>query len=168
MNGAVADSVLATFIPHKSFDMKTWLLALGLIGLAFHSHAQDGNLSSKGDLKSEVVTSKIRQGEFYGTLVVRKQTNTEIVRFNVDDIMLRMTRDGEFRANVQAIRTHRFGNALEALNVLSSHGWQVRSTMVVRGRQGDEQHYLMAYSTDRLMPVSPWLERENGGSSRKQ
>lgn len=168
MNGAVADSVLATFIPHKSFDMKTWLLALGLIGLAFHSHAQDGNLSSKGDLKSEVVTSKIRQGEFYGTLVVRKQTNTEIVRFNVDDIMLRMTRDGEFRANVQAIRTHRFGSALEALNVLSSHGWQVRSTMVVRGRQGDEQHYLMAYSTDRLMPVSPWLERENGGSSRKQ
>ena len=36
MNGAVADSVLATFIPHKSFDMKTWLLALGLFGLAFY------------------------------------------------------------------------------------------------------------------------------------
>lgn len=164
----VTRGVLVTFNPHKSIDMKTWLLALGLLGMVFTSFAQNSGLSAKGTQKNEVIRSNIRQGEFYGKLVVRKQGNTELVRFNIDDIVLRMTRDSEFKKNVQSIKTHRFGNVLEALNVLSSHGWEVRSTMVLRGRQGDEQHYVMAYSTDRLMPVSPWLVRENREGSRGQ
>lgn len=40
--------------------------------------------------------------------------------------------------------------------------------MVMRGRQGDEQHYLMSYATDRLTPVFPWLEKENNGNSQRQ
>ena len=65
--------------------MKTWLLAAGILGMAFTSTAQNASLSSKGSSKTEVLRTEIRAGVFYGTLVSFKQTNTEIVRFNVDD-----------------------------------------------------------------------------------
>ena len=119
-------------------------------------------------LETEVLRTEIRAGVFYGTLVSFKQTNTEIVRFKVDDSVLRMTRDAEFTRNLEDLTKYRFESVEQALNVLSSHGWQVSSTMVLRGRQGDEQHYLMSYATDRLMPVFPWLEKENDGNSRRQ
>lgn len=164
----VSRQVLVTFIAHKSIDMKTWLLAAGLLGMVFTSTAQSGNLSAKGNPKNEVMRTSIRSGFFYGKLVSFKQTNTEIVRFKVDDSVLRMTRDAEFTKNLDDLTKYRFESVEQALNVLSSHGWQVSSTMVLRGRQGDEQHYLMSYATDRLMPVFPWLEKENDGNSRRQ
>ena len=149
--------------------MKTWLLAAGILGMAFTSTAQNASLSSKGSSKTEVLRTEIRAGVFYGTLVSFKQTNTEIVRFNVDDVVMRMTRDTEFRKNVDAMTKYRFESVGQALNVLSSHGWDVNSTMVVRGRQGDERHYLMSYSTERISPVLPWLERtEDERNSRRQ
>ena len=61
---------------------------------------------------------------------------------------------------------YRFESVGQALNVLSSHGWDVNSTMVVRGRQGDERHYLMSYSTERISPVFPWLERREDDATR--
>ena len=81
---------------------------------------------------------------------------------------MRMTRDTEFRKNLDAMTKYRFESVGQALNVLSSHGWDVNSTMVVRGRQGDERHYLMSYSTERISPVFPWLEREGDRNSRRQ
>ena len=162
--------VLVTFRPHKkSIDMKTWLLAAGLLGMAFTSTAQNASLSGKGNSKNEVLRTDIRAGVFYGTLVSFKQTNTEIVRFNVDDVVMRMTRDAEFRKNLDAMTKYRFESVGQALNVLSSHGWDLNSTMVVRGRQGDERHYLMSYNTERISPAFPWLERtEDERNSRRQ
>ena len=136
--------------------------------MAFTSTAQNASLSGKGTSKTEVLRQDIRGGVFYGTLVSFKQTNTEIVRFNVDDVVMRMTRDAEFRRNLDEMTKYRFESVGQALNVLSSHGWDVKSTMVVRGRQGDERHYLMSYSTERISPVSPWLEREGDRNSRRQ
>ena len=48
----------------------------------------------------------------------------------------------------------------QALNILASHGWVVRSSMVVSTRTGDEHHHLMARPMAVMMPVSPWLEGE--------
>ena len=70
--------------------MKTWLLAAGI--LEWHSpQLPKCEFVQQGQLEDEVLrTRSVRV--FYGTLVSFKQTNTEIVRFNVDDVVMRMTR----------------------------------------------------------------------------
>ena len=78
---------------------------------------------------------------------------------------MRATRDQDFLKAVESLRNFRFDNVTQALNVLASHGWVVRSTMVLRGRHGDEQHYVMARPTDNIMPMSPWLEQSAKGRS---
>lgn len=149
-------------------DMKNWFLTFGILGMVMTTFAQDTVLSGKGTTKNGSAKSEMRAGEFYGRLVATKQTNTEIVRFKVDEIVYRMTRDVDLRSKLKAIEKHRFGSVLEALNVLASHGWELRSTMVVRGRQGDEQHFLMTYATEGISPVSPWLDRGSATNSRRQ
>jgi len=46
----------------------------------------------------------------------------------------------------------------------------VRSTMVLEGRNGQEQHVLLARPIDTMMPVSPWLDRvpEDARSRQRQ
>ena len=81
-----------------------------------------------------------------------------MVRFNIDDIVMRATRDEDFLSSLKRIEEYSFPNVHQALNVLASHGWVVRSTMVLNGRRGEERHYLMARPTDYITPMSPWLE----------
>lgn len=146
--------------------MKTWMMTLGLMTLASTMVAQDSRLSGKeGADQGGVYRSALLASEFYGTLVAFTQANNELVRFNVDDIVLRMTRDQDFLKAVEELRTYRFESTSQALNVLASHGWVLRSTMVLRGRNGDERHYVMARPTELMMPVSPWLERRAGAGA---
>lgn len=142
--------------------MKTWMMTLGLLTMAATMTAQDARLSGKEE--GGVYRTKIRSGEFYGTLVAINQANTELVRFNIDDIVMRATRDEDFLSSLKRIEEYRFLNVHQALNVLASHGWVVRSTMVLNGRRGEERHYLMARPTDYITPMSPWLE--NGAKER--
>ena len=87
------------------------------------------------------------------------QSNTEVVRFNIDDVVMRATRDPQFLLETRKLKTHRFESTSQALNVLASHGWVVRSTMVLRGRDGDERHYLMARPHGlHFARLTPWLE----------
>jgi hypothetical protein len=79
-----------------------------------------------------------------------------------------MTRDQDFLKALESLKNYRFDSTLEALNVLASHGWEVRSSMVLRGRNGDEQHYLLARPVDSLMPASPWLEKAGGVGNRNR
>lgn len=146
--------------------MKTWMITMGLLTMAATTLAQDGRLVAKEEAgQGGVYRSTIRSGEFYGKLVAFTQANNEMVRFEADDMMLRMTRDQDFLKALENLRTYRFQNVVQALNVLASHGWEVRSSMVVRGRNGDEQHYLMARPVDAMSPVSPWLEQRAGTRS---
>lgn len=145
--------------------MKIWMTGAMLLA-AVCANAQDSRLVGKEEgRQGGVYRTSIRSGEFYGELVSFTQANNEMVRFNIDDIVLRMTRDQDFLKAVEALKTYRFESTLQALNVLASHGWEVRSSTVVRGRNGDEQHHLLARPVDNMMPVSPWLS-ERGGSRK--
>jgi hypothetical protein len=149
--------------------MKIWITTLAFLAMAATTFAQDSRLSAKEDAgQGGVYRSSISAGEFYGKLVSFTQANNELVRFQTDDIMLRMTKDQDFLKALENLKKYRFDNTIEALNVLASHGWEVRSTMVVRGRNGDEQHYLMARPVDAMMPASPWLERRAPANSRQK
>ena len=84
--------------------------------MVFTTFAQN-RVVSKRLPQSDVSKTAMRAGEFYGRLVATKQTNTEIVRFKVDEIVYRMTRDLDLRGKLKAIEKHRFGSLSEALNV---------------------------------------------------
>jgi hypothetical protein len=149
--------------------MKTWITTLAFLTMAATTFAQDARLTSKENAgQGGVYRTSISSGEFYGKLVSYMQSNNEIVRFQTDEIMFRMTRDQDFLKALENLKGFRFENTLEALNVLASHGWEVRAATVVSGRSGDEQHYLMARPVDTMMPVSPWLERRAPANSREK
>lgn len=152
----------------QALDMKIWMMTFAMLLTAAVADAQDSRLVSREQAgQGGVYRSTIHSGEFYGELVSFTLANNENVKFNADDIMLRMTRDQDFLKALENLRTYRFESTVQALNVLASHGWEVRSSMVVRGRNGDEQHYLLARPVDAMMPVSPWLE-QRGGASKGQ
>jgi hypothetical protein len=145
------------------------MMTLSLLCMAASTLAQDSRLVSKEEGgQGGVYRTTIRSGEFYGRLISYTQANNEVVRFQADDIMLRMTRDQDFLKALESLKNYRFDNAIQALNVLASHGWEVRSSMVVKGRNGDEQHFLLARPVDTMSPVSPWLEQRGGDRSRQK
>ena len=150
--------------------MKTWIMTLGLLTMASTAMtAQDGRLVAKEEAgQGGVYRQTLRSGEFYGKLISYTQANNEQVRFQCDDIVLRMTRDQDFLKALESLQSYRFDSTLEALNVLASHGWEVRSSMILRGRNGDEQHYLLARPVDSMMPASPWLEKRGGQGARQR
>ena len=151
--------VIVTFSDQTLRIMKTWLMTFGFLMMAATMTAQDSKLSAKSDIRGGVTRSTIRQGD----LVAFKQANMTMIRFNIDDIVIRMTANQEFLDNLEAMREYRFKSITEALNIMSSHGWELRSSSVVRGRQGEEEHFILSYTVDNLRPVSPWL---SGGSAR--
>ena len=148
--------------------MKTLLTILGMAGLMATMSAQNANLSKGNDPKGGVSRTSIRAGEIYGELVVRKQGNVELIRFEMDDIALRMTRDAQLKVTLRELRSHRFQALTEALNILASHGWEVRNGMVMKGRQGDEEHYILALPADYVLPLTPWEDNQRGSKSGKQ
>lgn len=160
--------LLPTLGDQKPHNMKTWMMTLGMLAMATTMTAQDARLTSEKDARGGVYRTSIQSGEFYGTLVSFKQANNELIRFNVDDIVLRATRDQDFLKAVNSLKTFRFDNVGQALNVLASHGWQVRSTMVLQGRSGEEQHYVMARPVSNIMPLSPWLDTNAKGRSSQK
>ena len=153
----VTPAVLVTFRYSKNrLHMKSLFLALGFLGMVFTSTAQNASLSSNGSSKVTFRT-EINAGVIYARLVSFKQTNTEIVRFKMDDVVMRCSKIRSSE-NIDAMRKYRFEVSVEALNVLSSQGWKVHSTFVVRGRQGDEQA-LLDVLHERISPLYPWRER---------
>ena len=145
--------------------MKTWILTFGILAAATCVQAQTGT-KTKVVKNTQVTATSMGQskidmsGECYGKLVIQPQAGREVVRFLVDPIVEETVLDREFKKALKGMRSHRFDNELQALNILASHGWVVRSSMVVSTRTGDEHHHLMARPMAVMMPVSPWLEGE--------
>ena len=63
-------------------------------------------------------------GECYGKLVIQPQAGREVVRFLVDPIVEETVLDREFKKALKGMRSHRFDNELQALNIwLLMVGW---------------------------------------------
>lgn len=150
--------------------MKTWIMTLGLVTLAATAMtAQDSRLIAKEEAhQGGVFRQTIHAGEFYGRVISYMQANNEQVRFQCDDMVWRMTRDQDFLKALESLNSYRFESLLEALNVLASHGWEVRTSMVLNGRNGEEQHILMARPVDNMMPASPWLDKRPTEGGRQK
>ena len=148
--------------------MKKLLMTMALCGLAMAGSAQKNmsQMSAKGqDPRGGVTRTRAQQVKLVGEVSSTIIANNERVKFTVDDIVYRITRDQDFLKNVEEATKFRFESAGQALNVLASHGWEVTSVYTTKGRQGDEFHYVVSCSVAMIPPYSPWLDPtfERGG-----
>ena len=144
------------------------MMTLGMLALTATMAAQDTRISGGDVGKGQGYRKAMIAAEIYGTLVATTRANTEEVRFRIDDKVTRATRGEEFLETTERIKKHRFSSAAEALNVLASHGWVLRSTLVVNGRNGQERHYIMAKQVRELMPITPWNQVDVEKRSRQK
>ena len=153
--------------------MKTWILTFGILAAATCVQAQT-DMRNKVVKNTQAPSTSLGKskadmsGECYGKLVIQQQTGREVVRFFVDPIVEETVLDREFMRALKGMRSYRYENELQALNILASHGWVVRSSMVVSTRTGDEHHHLMARPMAVMMPVSPWLEGEGNDPRQRR
>lgn len=149
--------------------MKRLMMTLGLCVIAATTMAQKGAglSSSEEGRQGGVYRTKAKTMEIHAEVVTTRQSNTTLVRFNVDESYKMLTRDQDVIKSVEAASTFRFRSAMEAMNTAASHGWELRSTYVARGRNGDETHYVMVRSIEITQPYSPWLDRGKRADGKK-
>ena len=141
--------------------MKKMLMTMAFCSLALAGSAQKNmsQMSAKGqDPRGGVTRTRVHDVKLVGEITSSMIANNEIVRFNVDDIVNRITPDQDFLKNLDEATKFRFESAGQALNVLASHGWEVTSVYTTRGRQGDEVHYVVSCRVPTIPPYSPWLD----------
>ena len=143
-------------------------MTLAMLALTATMAAQDARISGGDFGKVPGYRKTMSSPEVYGTLVATTRANTEEARFKIDEKVRLATRDEEFVSTTERIKKHRFSSAPEALNVLASHGWVLRSTLVVNGRNGQERHYIMAKPVRELMPITPWNQQSVQKPSRQK
>ena len=149
--------------------MKQLMMTMGLCLMTATVMGQKGaGLSTMEEgRQGGVYRTKARTMEIHAEVVARQQSNTTLVRFIVDESYKMLTRDQDLIKSVEAASTFRFRNAMEAMNTAASHGWELRSTYVIRGRTGDETHFVMVRSIEITQPYSPWLDRGKRADGKK-
>ena len=105
--------------------------------------------------------------KLYGEVTLAEINGRTSVKVSFDPIMDRMGADKDAVAIVHNIKDHKFSSLGEALNVLSSHGWNVEMGWTSLGRVGEVQHFLISHEVKKIFPVSPWLDKGSRGPSSK-
>tara|TARA_B100000780_G_scaffold157177_2_gene109943 strand:+ start:8869 stop:9333 length:465 start_codon:yes stop_codon:yes gene_type:complete len=108
-----------------------------------------------------------QSAKIYGELTLSEVGGRASVKVTFDPVMDRMGSDKDALTIAQQIKNYRFSSLGEALNVLSSHGWNVELVWTALGRSGEVQHFLIGKEVDKLSPVSPWLDKGSRGATSK-
>ena len=122
-------------------------ILLASVGLLFSVTTQAQMTKKPQDTRTSSFerpsTIDAQQVDFlYGTMVVFQQNSQEVVKISFDDIIERMGSNKAALKLTEQLSAHRFSSMGEALNVLSSHGWNVYQTWTQEGsRTGTEVHF---------------------------
>lgn len=148
--------------------MKKMLMTVALCGLAMAGSAQKkvSEMNSR-DFKGGDKRTRVQEVNFTGELTSQMIANNEIVKFNVDGIIEQISKDEVFLEHIQQASRFRYESAGQALNILGSHGWEIVSVYLTKGRQGDMIHYVLTCSKPATPPYSPWSD-PNFGAARKR
>ena len=151
--------------------MKSWISVFVLILAVVGAQAQSSRPPMPEVLQNARATTENpymqAKSELYAKLIVKPNGGRQVVNFRIDEGAEQLVRDGEFSALLKGLKEFRFTSELQALNVLGSHGWVVRSTMVVSTMTGAEHHYLLANSRYQLQPSEPWLSARSAPRPRR-
>jgi hypothetical protein len=105
--------------------------------------------------------------KIYGEVTLAEVSGRTSVKVSFDPIIDRLGANKDAIAIVHQIQNHKFSSLGEALNVLSSHGWNVEMGWTSLGRTGEVQHFLISHEIKKLYPISPWLDKGSSGASSK-
>ena len=113
------------------------------------------------------ISSDAGASKLYGEVTLSEVNGRTSVKVSFDPIMDRMGSEKDAIAVVHYLKEFRFSSLGQALNVLSSHGWNVEMVWTALGRTGEVQHFLISRDVKKLSPVSPWLDKGSRGASSK-
>ena len=113
------------------------------------------------------ISSDAGASKLYGEVTLSEVNGRTSVKVSFDPIMDRMGSEKDAIALVHYLKEFRFSSLGQALNVLSSHGWNVEMVWTALGRTGEVQHFLISRDVKKLFPVSPWLDKGSRGASSK-
>jgi len=154
--------------------MKKLSILLASVGLLFSVTTQAQMTKKPQDTRtsSKDKTSTIDAQEvafLYGTMLVFQQNSQEVVKIYFDDIVQRMGPNKAALKLTEQLSAHIFSSMGEALNVLSSHGWNVYQTWTQEGsRTVTEVHFLLRKNVGKLRPASPWVEKRTVEEGAKE
>jgi hypothetical protein len=116
---------------------------------------------------SQTIDSDQGVAKLYGEVTLSDINGIASVKLSFDPIIDIMLYDKNAFAVVQHLKDHRFYSLGQALNVLSSHRWNVEMVWTVLERTGEVQHFLISKDVKKISPVSPWLDKGSRGASSK-
>ena len=148
--------------------MKKMLMTVALCGLAMAGSAQKNmsQMNSQGS-KTDDKRTRLQEVKFVAELTSQMIANNELVKFSMDGIVEQISRDAVFLEDMKQASRFRYESAGQALNILGSHGWEVVSVYLTKGRQGDVVHYVLSCSKPATPPYSPWSD-PNFKATRKR
>ena len=161
------------YLAYSNFkDEKMKLIKILLVGtvllFAFQANAQiTSKTQSNKKEKLKDVGPDDRESKLYGEVIKSQINGRTSVRVSFDAVMDRMGSDKELIGVAQHIKSYKFTSLVEALNILSSHGWHVETVWTTLGTMGEVQHFLISNEVEKLSPVSPWLDKGSRGVSPK-
>jgi hypothetical protein len=125
--------------------------------------------NSKSNTKENPKNMQVDAGasKLYGEVTLSEINGRTSVKVSFDPIMNRLGAEKGAIAVINNVKDHKFSSLGEALNVLSSHGWNVEMGWTSLGRVGEVQHFLISHEVKKLSPVSPWLDKGSRGASSK-
>jgi len=149
--------------------MKLFNIALVGAALLFsvQANAQMTTKTQSDKGTSNDMRNDAGEAKLYGEVTMSDVNGKASVKVAFAEVMDRMGSDKNAISVAQDIEGYRFTSLGEALNILSSHGWNVEMVWTTLGRAGEVQHFLISNEIEKISPVSPWLDKGSKGASGK-
>ena len=149
--------------------MKLFNIALVGAALLFsvQANAQMTTKTQSDKGTSNDMRNDAGEAKLYGEVTMSDVNGKASVKVAFAEVMDRMGSDKNAISVAQDIEGYRFTSLGEALNILSSHGWNVEMVWTTLGRAGEIQHFLISNEIEKISPVSPWLDKGSKGASGK-
>ena len=142
--------------------MKKAMLALAMFGVVVAASAQRNGAKAARSESSIYGINQSANNQFlvFGELTVSRGATGDVVKFSIPATVAQTTRDRELLENMEDIQTFRYRNGLDALNILSSQGWELVTMYTTKKNKGEVRHYVMGYETIGN-PYFPWRDPQN-------
>jgi hypothetical protein len=145
----------------------TIVLAAVIMMMSSQVQAQISKSENNTKAKSKSESSMVESGDFkiYGEMMAFELNGKSIVKISFDPIMDRIGADKESIATSYQMSQHQYASLGQALNVLSSNGWEVDAVWTTLERSGTVQHFLVSKKVAKLTPAAPWLDKNTRGGN---
>ena len=101
----------------------------------------------------------------YGELTVTNNNGRVVIKVDFNEMLLgKMSRDRDILEVTSELASHKYASLSEALNVLSSHGWEVEEVWTQSGKMANNTNFLISKSVSEVTPLYPWRAVKSKGA----